>query len=120
MNSFTTLYLGCGAAIRHEILRGFFHRENRILLRKSQIFDLDTLFCSLHYCKKKFKKPDLLVLWKNPLTIPCLNRMDTPVLYTILVGHDVALFSDLIGSLALGVAGEEPGELLGDDVGRGL
>ena len=61
-----------GLADRERIVRGFFHRENRILLRKSQIFDLDTLFCSLHYCKKKFKKLDLLGLWKNPLTIPYL------------------------------------------------
>ena len=52
--------------------RGFFHRENRILLRKSQIFDLNTILYSQSYVKKKFKKPDLLGLWKNPLTIPCL------------------------------------------------
>ena len=71
------LSLGWGLGLtRDEILRGFFHRENRILLRKSQIFDLDTLFCSLHYCKKKFKKPDLLDLWKNPLAFPCLEAGD--------------------------------------------
>ena len=58
--------------IRHEILRGIFHRENRILLRKSQIFDLNTILYSQSYVKKKFKKPDLLGLWKNPLAIPYL------------------------------------------------
>ena len=31
---------------RQGIVRGFFHRENRILFRKSQIFDLDTIFYS--------------------------------------------------------------------------
>ena len=63
----------CRIAVgRHEILRGFFHRENRILLRKSQILDLDTILYSMCYVKKKFKKPDLLVLWKNPLAFPCL------------------------------------------------
>ena len=57
---------------RDEILRGFFHRENRILLRKSHIFDLNTILYSQSCVLKKFKKPDLLGLWKNPLTIPCL------------------------------------------------
>ena len=40
---------------RHEILRGFFHRENRILLRKSQILDLDTILYSMYYVKKSLK-----------------------------------------------------------------
>ena len=57
---------------RDEIVRGFFHRINRVLSRKNQIFDIDTIFYSPYYVKKKFKKPDLLGLWKNPLTIPCL------------------------------------------------
>ena len=61
---------------RHEILRGIFHRINRVLFRKSQIFDLDTIFYLTYYVKKKFKKPDLLDLWKNPLTIPCLHAID--------------------------------------------
>ena len=57
---------------RDEIVRGFFHRENRILLRKSEIFALDTILYSPYNIKKSFKKPDLLGLWKNPLTIPYL------------------------------------------------
>ena len=40
---------------RHEILRGIFHRENRILLRKSQIFDLNTILYSQSYVKKSLK-----------------------------------------------------------------
>ena len=41
--------------IRDEILRGFFHREKRILLRKSQIFALDTILYSPYYIKKVLK-----------------------------------------------------------------
>ena len=57
---------------RHEILRGIFHRINRVLFRKSQFFDLHTILYLTYYVTKKFKKPDLLGLWKIPLTIPCL------------------------------------------------
>ena len=34
---------------RERIVRGFFHRENRILLRKSQIFDLNIISYSQSY-----------------------------------------------------------------------
>ena len=40
---------------REGIVRGFFHRENRILLRKSQILDLDTILYSMYYVKKSLK-----------------------------------------------------------------
>ena len=49
-----------------------------------------------------------------------LSMNSSLCLESIQVGHDVALLSYLIVSLALGVAREEPGELLGDDVGLGL
>ena len=42
--------------IRHEIVRGIFHRENFILLRKNQISDVDTLSYSPYFVKEKFKK----------------------------------------------------------------
>ena len=70
--------LGSGK-FRHEIVRGIFHRENSILLRKNQISDVDTLSYSWYYVKEKFKKLDLLGLWKNPLTtIPCLVGISLP------------------------------------------
>ena len=40
---------------RDEIVRGFFHRINRILFRKNQIFDIDTIFYSPYYVKKSLK-----------------------------------------------------------------
>ena len=40
---------------RLKIYRGFFHRENRILLRKSQIFDLDTILYSMYNFEKCLK-----------------------------------------------------------------
>ena len=42
-------------ADRDEIVRGFFHRINRILSRKNQIFDIDTIFYSPYYVKKSLK-----------------------------------------------------------------
>ena len=42
-------------AVRHEIFRGFFHRENRIFFRKSQILELDTILYSMYYVKKNLK-----------------------------------------------------------------
>ena len=80
--------------IRDEIVRGFFHRINRILSRKNQIFDIDTIFYSPYYVKKKFKKPDLLGLWKNPLTIPCLagtHRVTFVVCRHLGIGYIVPL-----------------------------
>ena len=59
----------------------------------------------------------------TPLYVQFLVGPDadhTSGLLCIQVGHGVALLSYLIVSLALGVAREEPGELLGDDVGLGL
>ena len=43
------------AGTRDEIVRGFFHRINRILSRKNQIFDIDTIFYSPYYVKKSLK-----------------------------------------------------------------
>ena len=43
------------AEARHEILRGFFHRINRVLLRKSQIFNLDTILYLPYYVEKNLK-----------------------------------------------------------------
>ena len=51
---------------RHEIFRGFFHRVNRILLRKSQIFDLDTILYSPYYVKKSFKTGPSRSMEKSP------------------------------------------------------
>ena len=39
---------------------------------KSEIFDIDTILYSPINIETKFKKPDHLGLWKNPLAIPCL------------------------------------------------
>ena len=63
---------GKRVVVREENVRGFFHRENCILLRKIKVFDIDTIIVITKQCFKKFKKPDLLGLWKNPLAIPCL------------------------------------------------
>ena len=45
----------CLLRFRDEIVRGFFHRINRILSRKNQIFDIDTIFYSPYYVKKSLR-----------------------------------------------------------------
>ena len=71
---------------------------------------LSHLLCKVKHGMSVFASGSLLRLSMNSSL--CLE--------SIQVGHDVALLSYLIVSLALGVAREEPGELLGDDVGLGL
>ena len=57
---------GMEVPIRDEILRGFFHRENRILLIKSQIFALDTILSSPYNIKKVLKNRIFQVYGKIP------------------------------------------------------
>ena len=51
---------------RQGIVVGFFHRVNKILLRKSQIFDLDTIFYSLYYVERSLKTGPSRSMEKSP------------------------------------------------------
>ena len=53
-------------ADRDEIVRGFFHRINRILSRKNQIFDIDTIFYSPTMLKKSLKIRSSRSMEKSP------------------------------------------------------
>ena len=59
-------------------LKGIFpQRKQDFVKKKSDLcFGHYIVLTILH--KKSFKKPDLLGLWKNPLTIPCLAGIHIP------------------------------------------
>ena len=70
------VHLTCDCGTQARDLKGNLPQNKQSFVKKKSDLSFRHYIVLTILRKKKFKKPDLLGLWKNPLTIPCLIIMN--------------------------------------------